>query len=45
MAGTFTANSTGVIKTLTLNDKATLRPVEKEGRRYHRRFRAYSAPP
>ena len=33
--GTFTANSkgefTGVIKTLTLNTKATLRPVEKEG--------------
>ncbi|WP_340266134.1 DUF736 domain-containing protein [Sphingobium mellinum] len=33
--GTFTANSkrefTGVIKTLMLNTKATLRPVEKEG--------------
>ena len=33
--GTFTANSkgefNGVIKTLTLNTKATLRPVEKEG--------------
>jgi uncharacterized protein (DUF736 family) len=33
--GTFTANSksefTGVIKTLTLNTKAILRPVEKEG--------------
>lgn len=33
--GTFTANSkgefTGVIKTLMLNIKATLRPVEKEG--------------
>jgi uncharacterized protein (DUF736 family) len=33
--GTFTANSkgelNGVIKTLTLNSKATLRPVEKEG--------------
>ena len=33
--GTFTANSkgefTGVIKTLALNTKATLRPVEKEG--------------
>ena len=33
--GTFTANSkgefTGVIKTLTLNTKATLRPVDKEG--------------
>ena len=33
--GTFTANSkgefTGVIKTLTLNTKATLRPVEKDG--------------
>ena len=33
--GTFTANSegefTGVIRTLTLNTKATLRPVEKEG--------------
>ena len=33
--GTFTANSkgefTGVIKTLTLNTKTTLRPVEKEG--------------
>tara|TARA_B110001454_G_scaffold213967_2_gene233040 strand:+ start:1774 stop:2289 length:516 start_codon:yes stop_codon:yes gene_type:complete len=33
--GTFTVNSkgefTGVIKTLTLNTKATLRPVEKDG--------------
>ncbi len=33
--GTFTANNkgefNGVIKTLTLNTKATLRPVEKEG--------------
>ena len=33
--GTFTANSkgeiAGVIKTLTLNTKTTLRPVEKEG--------------
>ena len=33
--GTFTANSkgefTGVIKTLTLNTKATLRPVDKDG--------------
>ncbi|RIA37239.1 uncharacterized protein (DUF736 family) [Hephaestia caeni] len=33
--GTFTANNkgefTGVIKTLTLNTKAALRPVEKEG--------------
>jgi uncharacterized protein (DUF736 family) len=33
--GTFIANSkgefTGVIKTLTLNTKATLRPVDKEG--------------
>lgn len=33
--GTFTANSegefTGVIRTLTLNTKASLRPVEKEG--------------
>jgi uncharacterized protein (DUF736 family) len=33
--GSFTTNTkgefTGVIKTLTLNTKATLRPVEKEG--------------
>ncbi|WP_287459674.1 DUF736 domain-containing protein [Sphingomonas sp.] len=33
--GTFTANSkgefTGVIKTLTLNTKASFRPVEKDG--------------
>lgn len=33
--GTFTANSkgdfTGVIKTLTLNTKAVLRPVDKDG--------------
>lgn len=33
--GTFTANSkgefAGVIKTLTLNTKATLRPVDKDG--------------
>ena len=33
--GSFTANTkgefTGIIKTLTLNTKATLRPVEKEG--------------
>jgi uncharacterized protein (DUF736 family) len=36
--GTFTANSkgefTGSIKTLTLNTKATLRPVEKEGEKF-----------